>query len=116
MLKYFLYTSLSLLFFNLSLAQNIDIQENINLSTKFSKKITPIYRNSKPRLSFNKIDIDVPNGIFLQATKKGQVAIIDQIITSANVTADSIVYEVGPGDGALSREIVKINPKKYVAV
>jgi len=31
MLRY-LYTSLSLLYFNLSLAQNIDIQENINLS------------------------------------------------------------------------------------
>ncbi len=43
-------------------------------------------------------------------------AIIDQIITSANFTTDSIVYEVGPGDGALSREIVKINPKKYLAV
>ena len=32
MLRYFLYTSLSLLFFNLSLAQDINIQENINLS------------------------------------------------------------------------------------
>ena len=32
MLRYFLYTSLSLLFFNLSFAQDIDIQENINLS------------------------------------------------------------------------------------
>ena len=32
MLRYFLYSFLSLLFFNLSLAQDIDIQENINLS------------------------------------------------------------------------------------
>ena len=32
MVRYFLYKSLSLLYFNLSLAQNIDIQENINLS------------------------------------------------------------------------------------
>ena len=32
MLKYFLFTSLSLFFFNLSLAQDINIQENINLS------------------------------------------------------------------------------------
>ena len=32
MLRYLLYTSLSLLFFNLSLAQDINIQENINLS------------------------------------------------------------------------------------
>ena len=43
-------------------------------------------------------------------------AIIDQIITSSNITTDSLVYEVGPGDGALSRKIVKINPKKYLAV
>ena len=32
MLRYLLYTSLSLLFFNLSLAQDINIQENINLN------------------------------------------------------------------------------------
>ena len=32
MVRYFLYTSLSLFFFNLSLAQDINIQENINLS------------------------------------------------------------------------------------
>ena len=32
MLRFFLYISLSLLFFNLSLAQDINIQENINLS------------------------------------------------------------------------------------
>lgn len=43
-------------------------------------------------------------------------AIIDQIITSANITANSMIYEVGPGDGSLSREIVKINPKKYLAI
>lgn len=42
--------------------------------------------------------------------------IINQIITSANITANSLIYEVGPGDGALSREIVKINPKKYLAI
>ena len=32
MIKYFFYISLSLLFFNLSLAKDINIQENINLS------------------------------------------------------------------------------------
>jgi len=31
-IKFFIYTFLSLLFFNLSLAKNIDIKENINLS------------------------------------------------------------------------------------
>ena len=41
MLRYLLYTSLSLLFFNLSLAQDINIQESINLSFKcdLDKKI-----------------------------------------------------------------------------
>ena len=32
MLRYLIYLSLSLVFFNLSLAQNVNIQENINLS------------------------------------------------------------------------------------
>ena len=41
MIKYFIYIFLSLLFFNLSLANNIDIQENINLSfvCELNKKI-----------------------------------------------------------------------------
>jgi hypothetical protein len=44
--KYFFYTILSFLFFNLSLAQDIDIQENINLSfvCELDKKII---KNSK---------------------------------------------------------------------
>ena len=41
MVKYFLYISLSLFFFNLSFAQNIDIQENIKISfvCELEKKI-----------------------------------------------------------------------------
>ena len=41
MIKYFVYIFLSLLFFNLSLANDIDIQENINLSftCELNKKI-----------------------------------------------------------------------------
>tara|TARA_Y100000816_G_C25924077_1_gene481876 strand:+ start:199 stop:660 length:462 start_codon:yes stop_codon:yes gene_type:complete len=46
MIKYFFYISLSLLFFNLSLAKDINIQENINLSfiCDLDKKII---KNSK---------------------------------------------------------------------
>ncbi|MBM3630444.1 MAG: hypothetical protein FJX01_00625 [Alphaproteobacteria bacterium] len=41
MIKYFLYVSLSLLFFTLSFAKNVDVQENIKLSftCKLEKKI-----------------------------------------------------------------------------
>ena len=41
MIKYFIYIFLSLSFFNLSLANDIDIQENINLSfvCELNKKI-----------------------------------------------------------------------------
>ena len=41
MLRYLIYLSLSLVFFNLSLAQNVNIQENINLSfvCELEKKI-----------------------------------------------------------------------------
>ena len=41
LLKYFFYTSLSLFFFNLTLAKDINIQENINLKfvCNFEKKI-----------------------------------------------------------------------------
>ena len=34
LVKYFFYISLSLMFFNISLAKDIDIQEDINLSFK----------------------------------------------------------------------------------
>ena len=46
MLKYFFYISLSLLFYNSSLAQDVNIQENINLSfvCELDKKII---KNSK---------------------------------------------------------------------
>ena len=40
--KYFFYISLSLIFFNMSLAKDVEIQENIDLSFKcdFKKKNT----------------------------------------------------------------------------
>ena len=42
--------------------------------------------------------------------------IIDKILNSANLNNNSFVYEVGPGDGALTKEIIKANPKQYLAV
>lgn len=42
--------------------------------------------------------------------------IIEQIISLSNINNNSIVYEVGAGMGALTKEIIKINPKKYLAV
>jgi 16S rRNA (adenine1518-N6/adenine1519-N6)-dimethyltransferase len=43
-------------------------------------------------------------------------SVIDKIIKSSRINKDSIVYEVGAGDGALSKEIIKINPKEYLAI
>ena len=33
--------------------------------------------------------------------------IIDEIINVAEIDENSIVYEIGPGDGALTKEIIK---------
>ena len=43
-------------------------------------------------------------------------SIIQNIIELSNINNKSIVYEVGPGNGALTKEIVKKNPKKFLAV
>jgi len=42
--------------------------------------------------------------------------IIETIINSLKISKESLIYEVGPGDGSLSKEIIKKNPKKYIAV
>jgi len=42
--------------------------------------------------------------------------IIDEIIKVSEIDAESTVYEIGPGDGALTREIIKKNPRKFIAV
>ena len=42
--------------------------------------------------------------------------IIDEIINVAEIDENSIVYEIGPGDGALTKEIIKKNPKKFLSV
>jgi 16S rRNA (adenine1518-N6/adenine1519-N6)-dimethyltransferase len=43
-------------------------------------------------------------------------SIINEIIKSSKINKNSIVYEVGAGDGALTKEIIKLNPKKYLAI
>ncbi len=42
--------------------------------------------------------------------------IIDEIINIAEINENSIVYEIGPGDGALTKEIINKNPKKFLAI
>lgn len=39
-----------------------------------------------------------------------------KIIDSANIDSKSIIYEIGPGDGSLTKEIIKKNPHYLVAV
>ena len=43
-------------------------------------------------------------------------SIIKKIITIAEIDENSTVYEIGPGDGALTKEIINKNPKKFLAV
>ena len=43
-------------------------------------------------------------------------SIINEIIKSSKINKNSIVYEIGAGDGALTKEIIKLNPKKYLAI
>ena len=42
--------------------------------------------------------------------------IIQKIINTANLSKNSNVLEIGPGDGALSKEIIKKKPLNYIAV
>jgi len=42
--------------------------------------------------------------------------IINQILDIAQINNKSIVYEIGPGNGALTREIIVRNPKQFLAI
>lgn len=42
--------------------------------------------------------------------------IIQEIISNAKITNKSNILEIGPGDGALTKEIIKKKPKNYIAV
>ena len=42
--------------------------------------------------------------------------IINEIINIAEIDENSIIYEIGPGDGALTKEIINKNPKKFLSV
>ena len=42
--------------------------------------------------------------------------IIEEIIKSASINKKSLIYEIGPGDGSLTAEIVKLKPEKLIAI
>lgn len=42
--------------------------------------------------------------------------IVNKIIDAADINKNSVVYEIGPGDGILTKEIIKKNPKKFYCV
>ena len=42
--------------------------------------------------------------------------VINIIINESKITNNSEILEIGPGNGALTREIIKKNPKKFIAV
>jgi 23S rRNA (uracil1939-C5)-methyltransferase len=88
------------------LAQFAVNKGNINLSSKFGKNISPIFQKSKPQLNFESLKIDVPNGIFLQATSKGQEAITAQILEFVNENKPKIVADIFCGIGTYSFAII----------
>ena len=42
--------------------------------------------------------------------------IIKKIISYSKIDNKSNVLEIGPGDGSLTKEIIKIKPKNFIAV
>ena len=42
--------------------------------------------------------------------------IINKIVKIGNISKDKIVLEIGPGSGNLTRQIIKMNPKKLIAI
>jgi len=42
--------------------------------------------------------------------------IISKIIESAGIKENSIVYEVGSGEGVLTKEIIQKNPRKFISI
>ena len=42
--------------------------------------------------------------------------IVNKIIDAADINKNSIVYEIGPGDGIITKEIIKKNPKIFYCI
>ena len=42
--------------------------------------------------------------------------VINTIINESKITNESEILEIGPGNGALTKEIINKNPKKFIAV
>lgn len=85
---------------------------NINLNLQINQEITPLITISQPKLQINDFWLEVPNNIFLQATKDGLQAIINEIIEfSKNITAKKII-DIYSGIGsyafALINDVEKI--------
>jgi len=42
--------------------------------------------------------------------------VVNRIINATNIDKNSQILEVGPGNGSLTKEIIKKNPKKFIAI
>ena len=84
--------------------------KNINLSTKIKNSTTPIYQSSKAYLELGSLKIYPPSNIFLQATKKGQKAIISEIENFILENNSQNIIDLYCGIGTYSFSIInKIN-------
>ena len=42
--------------------------------------------------------------------------VVDRIIDEAKIDSNTEILEIGPGDGILTKEIIKKNPRKFIAI
>lgn len=83
-------------------------QLNINLNISEKGRISPIFQRSKPQINLGNLKIDVPNNIFLQATKDGQDYIISQITSYLKKTTVKNVVDLYCGIGTYSFPIIDL--------
>lgn len=98
---------------NQKLLNFVKYQENFNINLKIAGKISQFYQIAKPLININGLKIIAENGVFLQATKMGQDAIIAQIsdyLQDKNIANVADIYcGIGTYSFAIYDKIKKIS-------
>lgn len=74
----------------------------INLNLKISQDVTPLIQIEKPKLQLGNFLIDIPNNIFLQATKKALNAINNEILEFSRKVKAQNIADIYAGIGSYS--------------
>lgn len=92
-------------------------REKINVSYRKGTEITALHSNLLPQLNLGEVTINVPSEAFIQATKKGQDAIITKIIEVINNKPINNVIDLYCGIGTYSFAISHLkNITKITAI